>query len=122
MGDSMIKIEHDKTNQLSIEAVGALQLEDFDKLAKVADELIVQHGKIRILINGSQLEGWRDFATMKKHFNFVRARHYNVEKIAIIIGPWWQNLMFSCAKMFIHPTAKSFKLHEVEAAKKWLQV
>jgi hypothetical protein len=75
MWGGMIKIEHDKTNQIEIEVSGKFQSADFDQLSEVFDKLIKKHGSVRIFANSSQFAGWDDLSVMQKHFNFVHALH-----------------------------------------------
>lgn len=117
----MIKIEHDKTNQIEMEISGKFQSTDFDQLSEVFDQLIKKHGSIKIFVNSSQFAGWDDLSVMQKHFNFVQSHHDKVDKFAVIQGPWWQNFMLGFAKIFIHPKVKFFELSEIEEAKKWLK-
>lgn len=117
----MLTIKQDETNKIKLEVSGKLQSSDLDKLAKLADESIKKHGKVRLFINSSLFEGWDDFATMQKHFRFVQEHHNYVEKLSIITGPWWQNFMLSFAKIFIHPKVKTFEVGEEEVALKWLE-
>ena len=117
----MIKIEHNETKQIEIEASGKFQIGDFDKLEKVIDKLINEHGSINILANSTHFEGWDDVSAMQRHFSFVQSHHGKVDKFAVIIGPWWQNFMLGFAKIFMHPKVRAFEPNEIEEAKKWLK-
>jgi hypothetical protein len=117
----MLTIKQDKTNKLKLAISGKMQSSDIDQLAKIADDLIKKHGKVKLFINGAKFDGWEDFSTMQKHFRFVQEHHNYVEKLAIITGPWWQNFMLSFAKIFIHPKVKTFQAGEDSAVEKWLE-
>ena len=117
----MIEIKQGETNYIEIAVSGKFQSVDFDQLEKVVDKLIKKHGSINILANSIDFAGWNDLAVMQRHFNFVQSHHAKVDKIAVIIGPWWQNFMLGFAKILIHPKVRSFELSEIEEAKKWLK-
>lgn len=117
----MLTIKQDETNKIKLEVSGKLQSSDLDKLAKLADDSIKKHGKVKLFIKGAKFDGWEDFATMQKHFHFVKEHHNYVEKLAFVSGPWWQKFMLNFAQMLVHPKVKIFEVGEEEAALKWLE-
>lgn len=117
----MIKIENITENIVSISAFGKLKSEDFALIAPQADELIKKHGKIRLLIDASNLDGWENMDTLEKHVGFVRAHHQNVERIALIAGHSWQHWIAGIIKAFVHPKIRIFDKNEVKEAQEWLK-
>lgn len=116
----MIKIEHGATNLMEVFVSGNFKQADFDQITTLANEMIAKHGTLKILAHSSEFSGWEDFKTMQTHFAFVQEHHHKVDKLALIIGPWWQNFAINFAKMFVHPKIKTFELAQIEEAKKWL--
>ena len=58
----MIKTDVISTNALRLIAPKKLKAEDFRQLRPQIDSLISQYGKIRLLIDGSEFDGWANIA------------------------------------------------------------
>jgi hypothetical protein len=119
----MIVIEHLEANILKITLPKKLKEGDFGKITAKVENLIKKyHGKIKILTNASQFEGWESMEAFKQHLRFVRKHHKKVECIALIA--WrhpWQPFVAYIVRLFLHPTIKVFgKRHQKEAIK-WLK-
>lgn len=117
----MLKIEQGKTNVIEITVDGKFQSTDFDQLTETLDKLTKKYDSIKIFIHSTNFEGWNDLTAMQKHFCVVQSYHSKVEKVAVIIGPWWQNVMVGFANILIHPKVKVFEESEIDDARKWLQ-
>lgn len=117
----MIEIENITENMLRITASGELKAEDFAQVAPQADALIKKYGTLRLLLDGSGLNGWEDMAALEKHMDFVKTHHQHVERIALIAGHSWQHWLAGMIKVFVHPEIRIFDKNKVEEAQKWLK-
>lgn len=82
----MIKTEIIAPDALKIVARVRLKAGDFRQLAPQVESIIHQHGKIRLLIDGSLLEGWENIAAFETRAAFVKDHQKKVERIAVIAG------------------------------------
>jgi len=116
----MIEIKQGNDNHIEVIVQGKLLATDFEQMQDVTEQLLKKYRAVKILVNSTGFEGWEDIISMQKHFNFVQSNHAKVEKVAVLIGPWWQNLMICFAKMLVHPKIKIFEASELAAARQWL--
>ena len=112
----MIKADIISTNALRIIAPKKLKAEDFRQLRPQIDSLINRRGKIRLLIDGSEFEGWENIAAVQAHAGFVRSHQQKIERIAVIARHDWQHWVIGAARMFLHPEVRAYdRKHENEA-------
>src|SRR5665213_1846890 len=99
----MIKADIISNAALRIIAPKKLKAEDFRQLRPQIDSLINQRGKIRLLIDGSEFEGWENIAAIQAHAGFIRSHQRKIERIAVIARHNWQHWVIGAAGMFLHP-------------------
>jgi hypothetical protein len=68
----MIKAEVIAPDALKIVAPERLKADYFRQLAPQVESIISQYTKIRLLIDGSRLEGWENIAAFETHGAFVK--------------------------------------------------
>lgn len=117
----MLTIKHDTGNLVELTVVGTLKVEGFKELAEKADEIIKEHGTVRVLIDATGFDGWDNLEAAKKHFGFVKTHHEKVERLGIIAGHMWQHWLAAMAQIFVHPKLRVFDKDQVEEAKKWIK-
>jgi hypothetical protein len=112
----MIKTEFISPNALKIVPSGKVMADDFRQLAPQVEPIIRQNGRIRLLIDASEFDGWENFAAFETHANFIKDHQKSVERLALIAGHNWQHWLVDVIRMFLHPEARAFdKSHEGEA-------
>ena len=116
----MIETEVIAPNVLKIVAPARLRADDFRQLAPMVEAMIGEHGKIRLLIDGSRLDGWENVSALETHAAFVKDHQQKVERIAVIAPHEWQHWLVGVAKVFLHPKVKAFGKGEEGEARAWL--
>jgi len=116
----MIKIELIAPDALKIVVPDRLNADDFRQLTPQVDSIIKQHGKIRLLIDGTHLEGWRDISAFEAHAMFVKDHQAKAERIAVIAPHEWQHWLIGFARVFLHPEVKAFDKGQEAEARSWL--
>jgi len=116
----MIKTNIIATNALRIWAPKKLTAKDFRQLRPQIDSLINQHGTIRLLIDGSEFEGWENIAAIQAHAGFIRSHQQKIERIAVIARHAWQRWMIGAARMFLHPEIKVYDQKHENEALQWI--
>ena len=116
----MIKTEHIGASVLKITAPEILKGSDFLALTPEVETLIKEQGKIRLLIDASNLTGWANPEAVEQHMRFVKNHQAKVERIAVIIRHDWQHWLVSAVRIFLHPEVKAFdRAHEADAMR-WI--
>jgi hypothetical protein len=112
----MIRTEIISPNALQILVPVKLKADDFRHVAPQVDAIIGQCGKIRLLIDASQFNGWENIAAFENHAGFVKDHQKWVERIAVIVAHDWQHWLIGMVRIFVHPEVKAYdKEHEREA-------
>jgi len=76
----VIKTDIISANALRIIAPKKLKAEDFRQIRPQIDSLISQHGKIRLLIDGSGFGGWENIGALQAHAGFIRSHQQKIER------------------------------------------
>ena len=106
---------------LHLRPKGALQKEDFSKLAQTVDPFIESKGELRgIIVDAPAFPGWDSFGAMAAHFRFVRDHHKRVKKIAVVTDAAMGNLAEKLASHFVAATMKHFPAGDTKAAEQWI--
>lgn len=116
----MIKIDNISGNLVKVLVPETLRADDFTELASEADALIKKHGKIRLLIDASQFDGWENLPAFEKHLAFVKSHQKKVERIAVIAKHNWQHWMMGILKAFVHPEIRVFDKGDATKALQWV--
>jgi hypothetical protein len=117
----MIKMELLAPGVLKIVAPEKLDVDDFEELAPRVDSILKRSGDIRLLIDASHLEGWKNIAALESHASFVKAHQQKVERIAVIARHDWQHWLVGAVKVFLHPEVRAFDRGDESQALRWLE-
>lgn len=117
----MIRIENISTNIVKIKASRKITYTDFQRITPDIDKLIKKHGEIKLLIDATELTGWRGFHAFRQHIGFVITHQKHVEKIAVIISHNWQRCVAGVMRMFVHPQIRTFDKNHEKEAKEWVK-
>ena len=116
----MIKTEVIAPNALKIVAPERLKADDFRQLAPQVESIINRYGKIRLLIDGTRLEGWSDMSAFEAHAMFVKDHQAKAERIAVIAPHEWQHWLIGAVRVFLHPEVRAFESDQEDEALRWL--
>jgi hypothetical protein len=116
----MIKTDIISANALRLIAPKKLKAEDFRQLRPQIDSLISQHGKIRLLIDGSEFDGWDNIAAFQAHVGFIRSHQQKIERIAVIARHDWQHWVIGAVRMLLHPEVRAYDRNHENEALQWI--
>ncbi len=117
----MIRTELIAGRILKVVAPVKLQSGDFAELARQVEPLIRQQGRLRLLIDASELGGWKDFAALEEHAAFVKSHQAKVDRIAVIAAHEWQHWLIGAVRVFLHPQVRLFEKSQQGEALHWLE-
>ena len=106
---------------LKIIAPEKLKADDFDGMATQFDAVALQHGQVKLLIDGSACDGWDSLKAFEHHMGFVHSHQAKAARIALIAGHHWQHWLASTIGTFLHPNIKVFDKGEEAKALRWLE-
>src|SRR5258706_9137590 len=103
-------LEHDLDTAhgiLHLRPKGALEKEDFAKLARTVDPFIESKGELAgIIVDAPGFPGWDSFGAMAAHFRFVRDHHKRVKRIAVVTDSPMGNIAEKIASPLAPATLK----------------
>jgi hypothetical protein len=107
---------------LIIRPEGALDADDFQRIANEVDPFIEANGKLHgILIEAKSFPGWKDFAALIAHLRFIRDHHRKVERIAAVSDSGFLAVAPKIASHFVHAEIRHFPNSQKEEALAWLR-
>lgn len=106
-------------NVLEIHISGTLTRDDYQGFLPRVEELIHQHGKIRMLVWMHEFHGWTAGA-LWEDIKFD-ARHFNhFERLAIVGESRWEQAMATFCRPFTTAQVKYFDRSDLEQARHWI--
>ena len=101
---------------------GALEAEDFQRLAAVVDPYLTEAGRLRgVMICAESFPGWAGFGALVSHIRFVKDHHQRVARIAAVTDSGFLSILPTIANHFVRADVRHFAYQEKQAAWEWLQ-
>jgi hypothetical protein len=98
---------------------GKLHDADYKKFVPLVDAEIAKEGKVNILAQFHDFQGW-DVKALWDDIKFSTTHCTKIKKIALAGEKSWEKWMATVCKPFTMAKIKYFNVSEIEAAKKWL--
>ena len=89
--------------------------ESYQIFAPAVDELVVEHGKLRILFEMRDFHGWT-MGTMQEDLKFDYKLWHDIEKLAIVRESKWKAGMVALCKPFRSANIKYFDHEKLDDA------
>jgi hypothetical protein len=105
---------------LHVSVTGKLTTADYEKFAPLIDQLVEEHGKLRILFQMHDFHGWTVGAVWSDLK--VDIKHWrDIERLAIVGESKWQKGMAVFCKPFTSAKVQYFDHTKLGDAQAWLQ-
>lgn len=119
-----VEIQHDQDRQfVEVNVTGQLTKSDYDVFVPEMERLIEQHGRLRVLFNMIEFEGWTAGA-MWEDLKFDTKHFSDIERLAALGDKKWQQGMTTFFKPFTKAEVRYFDRTEpksLEQARTWLE-
>ena len=103
----------------AVKASGKLTDEDYQAFLPRLDALISEHGKISLLVELEDFEGWEAKAAWDD-LDFGLDHDRDFDRIAIVGDKSWQHWMIVLSSLFMHTPLRFFPREETARALGWL--
>ena len=113
-------MEETRDNLVGLRITGKLDAQDYQALKPMMDQVVDEHGTIRMLIDLEGFEGW----TLRGLLQDLKVDvEYNdvMEKIAIVGEKKLEELVSKASAPFFKGDLKWFEKNEIDAAWEWLK-
>lgn len=112
-------IERQKGKVLEIVVSGKLRHEDYETLVPEFEELLAEHGKLRLLFHMHDFHGWEMMA-LWDDVKFDLKHFRDIDRLAIVGDAQWERGMATFCKPFTTATIHYFDESDIDDARRWL--
>src|SRR5262245_10211107 len=105
---------------LGFKLSGKLHDEDYKQFVPVVEAAIQAKGKVRMLVQFEDFHGW-DLKAIWDDTKFATKHCADVERVALVGDKQWEKWMAAVCKPFTMANVKYFDVHDLEAARQWVQ-
>jgi len=105
---------------LVVEVSGRLDREDYERFVPVAERLIQQHGKIRVLFEMTDFHGW-DAGALWEDLKFDLKHFGDIERLAMVGQTRWQEGMSVFCKPFTTAEIRYVEPDRRDEALAWVE-
>lgn len=107
-------------NIVEVHVSGKLTTEEYQRFAPEFDRSIAERGKIRLLFEMSQFDGWEAGAAWQDVK--LSLRHFtDIGRVAMVGEKKWQQFMTHILSPFTRAEVRYFDHGDLAAARKWLE-
>lgn len=107
-------------NILGLRLQGRLEKEDYDRILPMIENLIKEHGRLRLLLELKELRGITP-AALWEGLKFD-VRHVNdIERLAIVGEPGWKEWLATLSNPLVSGQTRFFEPAQLRAAWTWLK-
>lgn len=106
-------------NVMTVHVTGKLEKSDYETFMPVAEEMIAQHGKIRILFIMHDFHGWTTSAAWQD-LKFAWKHFRDIEKLGIVGETKWEKGMAFFCKPFTLAKTRYFDIKDLDQAREWI--
>ena len=116
----MIQIEQrQKGKLLVVHASGKLRKDDYEGFVPKFDQLVEQHGRVRVLFDMHDFHGWKP-AALWQDTTFEFSHFSDIERVAMVGEKWWQRWMSKFCAPFTRAQIRYFDRAGEPEAESWL--
>jgi hypothetical protein len=106
-------------NTVGFKLSGKLHDEDYKKFVPLVDAEIAKDGKVRVLAQFHDFQGW-DLHALWDDIKFATTHCTKIDRIALVGDKTWEKWMAKVCKPFTMAKIRYFGASEIEAARAWL--
>jgi stage II sporulation SpoAA-like protein len=104
---------------LAFKMSGKLHDEDYKTFVPLVDAAIAQQGKVRLLAQFQDFQGW-DAKALWDDIKFATTHCTKIDRIALVGEKKWEQWMAKVCKPFTMAKLRYFDAAELDAAKVWV--
>jgi hypothetical protein len=113
------QLKSDAPNALGFKLSGKLHDEDYKLFEPAIDQAVARNGKVRILAQFHDFEGW-DLHALWDDIKFSTTHCTKIDRIALVGEKTWEKWMAKVCKPFTMAKIRYFDAGEIASAWAWL--
>ena len=111
--------EEDGGKSLVVHVSGKLTKADYEHFVPEFEQLVQEHGKLRVLFDMIGLQGW-DAGALWEDIKFDVKHFADIERLAMVGDKKWEHGMAVFCKPFTRATIRYFDHADAAEARTWL--
>jgi len=111
--------EQNGGKMLTVHVRGKLAKVDYEHFVPRFEQLVQQHGKLRVLFDMTGFRGWEPVA-LWEDIKFDVKHFADIERLAMIGEKKWEQGMATFCKLFTKATIRYFDHADIVEGRKWL--
>jgi len=112
--------QHGGTNLLEVQISDKLTHEDYQQFEPRIEEMVREHGKIRVLFDMQDFHGW-NAGGLWDDTKFTMKHYGDIELIAMVGDKSWEKGMSVFCRPFTSATVRYFEKPDMAEARQWLE-
>ncbi|MFW6169312.1 MAG: STAS/SEC14 domain-containing protein [Planctomycetota bacterium] len=115
-----VKIQREAEGKVvHVRVSGKLTAEDYEQFLPAIEKLIIEHGKVRILLEMVDFHGW-ETAALWEDLKFDFKHFKDIERLDMVGDKAWQEGMSFFCKPFTMAKVRYYGQHELDRARQWV--
>ncbi len=106
---------------LMIQMIGTLDADVYDRIGEDLETFIATHGRIRLLVDLRQFDGWEGISAMSQHMSLMRDHYRAPKRVAILGEAAWQHVAQRVFSRFFDAEVRYFQGADLEDVEAWLK-
>jgi len=110
----------EESNVLTVKVSGKLSKEDYREFVPRVEEQIRKHGKIRVLFEMDDFQGW-EAGALWADIKFDLKHFKDIERLAFVGDKKWESGMAAFCKPFTTATVRYYDRSRRDEADQWIE-
>jgi hypothetical protein len=115
-----IRVDDLGEGTLEVKLLGQLETSAYDGVSDTLDDFIARHGRIKLLLDLSEFDGWQGLGALGEHLSLLRDHHHAPSRVAVVGDAAWQRLAERVASRFIDAEVQYFDAPDRGHAESWI--
>ncbi|MCH7602234.1 MAG: STAS/SEC14 domain-containing protein [Planctomycetes bacterium] len=115
-----LEFQEIKGNIVSVKASGKLTKEDYDQFVPRMEQLIEQWGRLRMLFQMDNCQGW-DAHSSWDEFKFQLKHRKDLKRVAVVGDARWEKWASMVSRIFTGADVRYFDQDQAEEASTWIE-
>lgn len=107
------------SDHVVVRATGKLIKQDYTAFVAEFERLVHERGKLRVLFDGTGLQGW-DAGALWEEVKFDARHLSDIDRLAVVGEKTWLRALEAALKPFAPPTMRYFDAAQAAEARNWL--
>ena len=115
-----IDVHEEDGGVVRVQLEGKLDSSAYQGINEKMDEIIAKNGRIKLLLDMREFDGWHGLGGLSEHFSLVRDHRHAPTRVAIIGNQEWQKMAMRVFSQFVDADVQFFDGSATAEAESWI--